>query len=59
MIGVIGASLGPLPVGFAIDYIGSSLETVRYLSIYPIIIAIVTIFFLKSPTSLSVNKKLD
>ena len=59
MIGVIGASLGPLPVGFAIDYIGSSLETIRYLSIYPIIIAIVTIFFLKSPTSLSVNKKLD
>ena len=59
MIGVIGASLGPLPVGFAIDYIGSSLLTIRYLSIYPIIIAIVTIFFLKSPSSLSVNKKLE
>ena len=59
MIGVIGASLGPLPVGFAIDYIGSSLETIRYLSIYPIIIAIVTIFFLKSPSSLSINEKLE
>ena len=59
MIGVIGASLGPLPVGFAIDYIGSSLETIRYLSIYPITIAIVTIFFLKSPASLSINKKLE
>ena len=59
MIGVIGASLGPLPVGFAIDYIGSSLETIRYLSIYPIIIAIVTIFFLKSPFSLSINEKLE
>ena len=59
MIGVIGASLGPLPVGFAIDYIGSSLVTIRYLSIYPIIIAIVTIIFLKSPSSLSVNKKLE
>ena len=59
MIGVIGASLGPLPVGFAIDYIGSSLITVRYLSIYPIIMAIITIFFLKSPSSLSVNKKLE
>ena len=59
MIGVIGASLGPLPVGFAIDYIGSSLETIRYLSIYPFIIAIVTIFFLKSPSSLSINEKLE
>ena len=59
MIGVIGASLGPLPVGFAIDYIGSSLETIRYLSIYPIFIAIVTIFFLKSPSSLSINEKLE
>ena len=59
MIGVIGASLGPLPVGFAIDYIGSSLITVRYLSIYPIIMAIITIFFIKSPSSLSVNKKLE
>ena len=59
MIGVIGASLGPLPVGFAIDYIGSSLETIRYLSIYQIIIAIVTIFFLKSPSSLSINEKLE
>ena len=59
MIGVIGASLGPLPVGFAIDYIGNSLITVRYLSIYPIIMAIITIFFLKSPSSLSVNKKLE
>ncbi|MDB9915573.1 MFS transporter [Alphaproteobacteria bacterium] len=59
MIGVIGASLGPLPVGFAIDYIGSSLVTIRYLSIYPLIIAIVTIIFLKSPSSLSINKKLE
>ena len=59
MIGVIGASLGPLPIGFAIDYIGSSLETIRYLSIYPIIIAIVTIYFLKSPSSLSINEKLE
>ena len=32
MIGVIGASLGPLPVGFAIDYIGDSLVTIRYLA---------------------------
>jgi cyanate permease len=59
MIGVIGASLGPLPVGFAIDYIGNSLMTIRYLSLYPIIIAIITILFLKTPSSLSINKKLE
>ena len=53
MIGVIGASLGPLPVGFAIDYIGDSLVTIRYLSIYPLIITFLTIFFLKHPSSLT------
>jgi MFS family permease len=59
MIGVIGASLGPLPVAFAIDYVGNSLITIRYLSIYPIVIAIIAIIFLKSPSSLSINKKLE
>ena len=59
MIGVIGASLGPLPVGFAIDYLGSSLITIRYLSVYPIIMAIIIIMFLKSPSSLSINSKLE
>lgn len=53
MIGVIGASLGPLPVGFAIDYIGDSLVTIRYLSIYPLIVTFLTIFFLKYPSSLT------
>ena len=53
MIGVIGASLGPLPVGFAIDYIGDSLVTIRYLSIYPLIVTFLTIFFLKHPSSLT------
>ena len=59
MIGVIGASLGPLPVGFAIDNFGSSLITIRYLSVYPIIMAIIIIMFLKSPSSLSINSKLE
>ena len=59
MIGIIGASLGPLPVAFAIDYVGNSLITIRYLSIYPIVIAIIAIIFLKSPSSLSINKKLE
>jgi len=58
-IGVIGASLGPLPVGFAIDYLGSSLVTIRCLSVYPIIMAIIIIMFLKSPSSLSINSKLE
>jgi len=59
MIGVIGASLGPLPVGFAIDYLGSSLIIIRYLSVYPIIMAVIIIMFLKSPSSLSINSKLE
>ena len=59
MIGVIGASLGPLPVGFAIDYLGSSLITIRYLSVYTIIMAVIIIIFLKSPSSLSINSKLE
>jgi MFS family permease len=59
MIGVVGASLGPLPVGFAIDYLESSLITIRYLSVYPIIMAVIIIMFLKSPSSLSINAKLE
>ena len=59
MVGVIGASLGPLPVGFAIDYLESSLITIRYLSVYPIIMAVIIIMFLKSPLSLSINSKLE
>ena len=59
MIGVIGASLGPLPVGFAIDYFGSSLITIRYLSVYPIFMAIIIVLFLKSPSSLSNYSKLE
>jgi len=51
--------LGPLPVAFAIDYLGNPLITIRYLSIYPIVIAIIAIIFLKSPSSLSINKKLE
>jgi len=53
MVGVIGASLGPLPVGFAIDYIGDSLVTIRYLALYPLMISFLTIFFLKPPPSLT------
>ena len=53
MIGVIVASLGPLPVGFAIDYIGDSLVTIRYLALYPLIISFLTIFFLKPPPTLT------
>ena len=53
MIGVIGASLGPLPVGLAIDFIGDPLVTIRYLALYPFVISFLTIFFLRPPSSLT------
>ena len=53
MIGVIGASLGPLPVGLAIDLIGDPLVTIRYLALYPFVISFLTIFFLRPPSSLT------
>ena len=52
MIGVIGASIGPLPLGIAFDLLGSYQETLMLLAIYPAGCAVATIF-LRTPSQLT------
>ncbi len=49
MIGVVGASLGPLPVGLAFDLAGDATLTLQLLALYPIAAAIVAVLFLRTP----------
>ncbi len=48
MIGVFGASFGPLPVGWAFDAIGDATWTLRLLAVVPAVIAVVAVIFLKT-----------
>ncbi len=48
MIGVVGASLGPLPVGLAFDLLGSPTLTIRLLAIFPIAAALLALLFLRT-----------
>lgn len=59
MIGVVGASLGPLPVGWAIDAIGNPTWTLRVLAIIPVIAALLAVAFLRAHKSLSENTHLE
>ncbi len=51
LIGVVGASLGPLPVGLAFDLLGSAETTLRLLALIPLICAALALL-LRSPKAL-------
>ena len=53
MVAVVGASLGPLPVGLAFDYLGSPALTLQLLAIYPVVCALAAIMFLRTPAGVS------
>ena len=59
MIGVVGASLGPLPVGWAFDAFGDATWTLRSLAVFPAVIACVAILFLRAPKSVSETAHLE
>jgi MFS family permease len=59
MIGVVGASLGPLPVGLAFDLAGSPVLTLRLLAIVPLIGVPVAIFFLNTPKGVAGYEHLE
>ena len=48
MIGVVGASLGPLPVGLAFDLAESATLTIRLLALFPIAAAVLAVLFLRT-----------
>jgi hypothetical protein len=59
MVAVVGASLGPLPVGLAFDYLGSPTLALRLLALYPLACAAITALFLRTPPGVSHPKHLE
>jgi MFS family permease len=59
MIGVVGASLGPLPVGWAFDAVGDSTWTLRLLAVIPVVIAVVAVLFLKTHQTITESEHLE
>ena len=58
MILVVGASLGPLPVGLAFDLLGSPDTVLRVLALFPLLCAVAT-NFLRTPKSVPVPQGLE
>ncbi len=59
MIGVVGASLGPLPVGWAFDAIGDATWTLRLLAVIPVVIAVVAVLFLRTHQTITESEHLE
>jgi MFS family permease len=59
MVAVVGASLGPLPVGLAFDYLDSPTLVLRLLALYPFACALAAALFLRTPAGVSHPKHLE
>ncbi len=59
MIGVVGASLGPVPVGWAIDRLGSGSSVLQLLAILPVIMAVICVLFLRTPAGIEAPDGLE
>jgi MFS family permease len=58
MLGVAGASLGPLPVGLAFDLVGSPAGTLRLLALVPLACAVAAMW-LRTPAGVSGSEHLE
>ncbi len=58
LIGIVGASLGPLPVGLAFDLTGSADATLRLLALLPFLCAGMALF-LRTPRGIGKGASLD
>jgi MFS family permease len=59
LVAVIGASVGPLPVGFAFDYLDSPTLMLRLLALYPIACAVAAALYLRTPAGVTHPKHLE
>ncbi len=59
MFGVVGASLAPLPVGFAIDTFDDPVWVIRALSIMAVIVAVIVVALLRTPAGVDVPDGLE
>lgn len=58
MILVVGASLGPLPIGYAFDTFGSATLMIQSLALYPAACAILALF-IRTPAGIPVETRLE
>ncbi|MBX2881985.1 MAG: MFS transporter [Granulosicoccus sp.] len=59
MVGVVGASVAPVPVGLAIDSLGSSSTTLRLLALFSVMVAVSIIIWLKTPADVEAPAGLE
>lgn len=59
MIAIVGASLGPLPVGIALDAVGSATVVLRLLALIPVGCMVVAAVFLRTSAGVPVNERLE
>ncbi|MEO1693783.1 MAG: MFS transporter [Pseudomonadota bacterium] len=59
LVGVVGASLGPLPVGIAYDLVGNATATLIGLAIFPAVAGVITLLFLRTPPAVEVDGRLE
>ncbi len=59
MMGVIGASLAPIPVGYAIDVFGSATQVLLVLSVLAILTAAITMLKLRTPGGVEIAPGLE
>jgi len=58
MIGVVGASIGPLPIGYAFDHFGSPTLMIQGLALYPAACAVLALF-IRTPAGVPVEPHLE
>ncbi|MGH8707701.1 MAG: MFS transporter, partial [Burkholderiales bacterium] len=59
LVAVVGASLGPLPVGLAFDTLGNPTLVLRLLALYPLACAVAAALYLRTPAGVSHPKHLE
>jgi len=59
MFAVVGASIAPLPVGYAIDAFDSATGVIRTLSIIEVVVALIVVLLLRTPAGVEVSDKLE
>ena len=59
MVAVIGASLGPIPVSWALDTYGDPSTMLWWLALYPLVIAVIGVLFLSTHPAVKASAHLD
>ena len=59
LIGVVGASVGPLPIGLALDLLGDATWTLRLIALYPVLAALIAATLLRTPAGVTGSEHLE